>query len=590
MKRDPLLLSNGMRKLLAPTLAVMCFVAYMPALGAGFSDFDDPGFLLETRFWRGLSVSNITEMFTTMRLGHYQPLTYLSHAIEYSLFGLNPAVFHFTNIALHAISAILVMKITQRVIDICMKPTANADLVAWFVALIWMLNPMRVESVAWITERRDVLSAVFLLYAMLLYCDHATERAPKRTFVSCVMMLTLSLFSKAWGITFIAVSMLCDILLFQRLPLNPLQWRKSEFRGVLLEKTPFAALSLIFGFIASRAVLEAGPGSVSDLASWGVDDRLCQAIYGLGFYASHALITFEHAALRELPSSLSFAELRVIAPAAAIVLIAVGLFLLSRTRGTQARLIALALLVFCALVSPVLGITQAGIQIVAERYSYLSTIPLLMLLVPLIATAIDRRRMMTIGTVLAFISLCAVLTHRQSRVWGDTLLLWEQSIASGEDGPILRNFHARQLEQRSKFTLAAGEYRKSLAFDPKYGDSWFGLANSLRGAGDHLGALDASAKAAEFATDTVPAKIGEGLSFIALARHDDAIRSFESACIELERRGNPQRIGRPYLLIAAAYGESGQDEQALVWLRKAAEFPDTREEASRILIDLESMK
>ena len=561
--------SAGARLLFAPMLVVACFVAFFPALGAGFSDFDDVGFLIETQFWRGLSLSNIVEMFTTMRLGHYQPLTYLSHAIEYTLFGLNPAVFHFTNIALHA---------------------KNPDLVAWLVAMLWALNPMRVESVAWITERRDVLSAAFLLAATLMYLKHAATAQWTRAYVICIIALTLSLFSKAWGITFVAVALFLDIMLLKRLPANPTRWNNTDARRILLEKAPFALLSVIFGFFASRAVLEAGPGSVRDLSTWGIGDRLNQAIYGLGFYASHALITFEHAALRELPRSISITELRVIVPAVMSSGIAIGLFALAHRQHERARLISLALLLFMVLVSPVLGLTQAGVQLVAERYSYLSTIPLLVLLAPLLSKAIDRNRTAALIGTLMFCCVCGVLSHRQSRTWGDTLALWEQSLSSGEDGPILRNFYARQLEQREKFTLAAAEYRKSLEFDPNYGDSWFGLANALRGSGDHIGAINASKQAAAFATDTVPVNIGEGLSYVALARYDEAIRSFQTACDELERRGNPLAIGRPYLLTAAAYGESGREDLALEWLHKASQFPDTRAEAERLIVELRNLK
>lgn len=569
---------------------VACVIAFFPAINAGFSDFDDVGFLIETEFWRGLSPWHITEMFTTMRLGHYQPLTYLSHAVEYTAFGLNPKVFHFTNIVLHATCAILVMKIARRVIQLIHASMPHTKFVAFSIALLWAINPMRVESVAWITERRDVLSAALLLGAMLSYIRHATGTGNRREFLFCQILLTLSLFSKAWGITFIAVTLLCDLLLFKRLPLNPVLWRGDRYRGVLLEKLPFLALSIAFGLMANRAILEAGPGTVRDWTQWSLDDRIFQAIYGLGFYAVHTLVIFRHAALRELPSSMSFAEFRVIVPALVICCIVVVLLREWSRNRRRAELITLALVLFVTIVSPVLGLTQAGIQVVAERYSYLSTIPLMLLAAPLIAGALYRRPALAVIALVSLSIMLGALTHRQARVWGDTFELWNQSIRSGEDGPILRNYLARQLEKQGKFTLAAAEYRKSINFDPNYGDSWYGLGNTLRGSGELNASLQAFSEARSLLVDQVPLRIGEGLTLVASGRFDDAIASFRIACEALEQTGNPKRIGRPYLLIAAAYGESGREEAAVVWLRKAMHYPDTAAEATQLLTEIEALR
>lgn len=577
-------------RLLVIGLFVACMIAFFPALSAGFSDFDDVGFLIETEFWRGLSPWHLVEMFSTMRLGHYQPLTYLSHAIEYTLFGLNPTVFHFTNIALHATCAILVMRIAQRVMQFINPTMRHAKLGAFSIALLWALNPMRVESVAWITERRDVLSAALLLGAMLCYIRHATGSGHRWQFLFCQILLTLSLFSKAWGITFVAVTLLCDVLLFKRLPMNPLHWRARQFRGVLLEKVPFLALSIAFGLMANRAILEAGAGTVRDWTQWSLEDRISQAIYGLGFYAAHALVIFEHAALRELPASMSLTEVRVIVPSLVFAGVVTLLVRQWRTNQRRAELITLALMLFLVVVSPVLGLTQAGIQLVAERYSYLSTISLLVLCAPLLARAFDWRRTIVVCALVTILVTLGALTNRQTRVWGDTQELWNQSIESGEDGPIVRNYLARQLEKRGKFALATAEYRKSLAFDQFYGDSWYGLGNTLRAGGELDASLEAFAKALVLLENDVPVRIGEGLTYVAGRRFDEAIASFRIACDELDRTGNPSRLGRPYLLIAAAYGESGREDEAVAWLRKAALYPDSAAEASELLTEIEADK
>lgn len=569
-------------------LTLLCVLAFWPAVNAGFSDFDDHGFLLETNHWRGLSPARLIDIFTTMRLGHYQPLTYLTHAVEYTLFGLNPAVFHVTNILLHCLSACLVARIAARAIELWRPDTdATSRLHAGLIAaMLWAAHPLRAESVAWITERRDVLSGALLLGAVLAYLHLPNRRAYRWT----LALLALSLLSKAWGMTFFAVALLLDVCPLRRLPLQFWRWTRAEYRPVLVEKLPMLALGAVFGFIAAKAVAEPSEDTVKTIADWGVVERICQACYGLVFYVRKTLLPFNLAALYELPRAAGPSEPRF-ALAIGLVCVAGAALLWAAIKGTSRGVaIFIGFALYAVVVSPVLGLTQAGIQLVADRYAYLSTIPLFVLLAGAAIKSLDpskKHHSTPLVGALIVAMIASNLTRTYSERWSDTRALWEAAFAAGQDGPVLRNFYGRQLEKAKEFTKAEEAYRASLAVVPEYGDSWFGLGNALRSQRRLDEAFAAYESAARFMADPVPAYVARGLMRVSdQSRPDLAVAEFAEAVRLTEERGNPSRTGGTYLLLAAAYGESGDDARAVEWLKRAVEFDDTRERAAQHLRDL----
>ncbi|MFZ4576103.1 MAG: hypothetical protein ACOYN0_17090 [Phycisphaerales bacterium] len=569
-------------------LAALCWMAFWPAVNAGFSDFDDHGFLLETDHWRGLSPSHLFAIASTNRLGHYQPLTYLSHAIEFTLFGLNPAVFHSTNILLHAVCACLVARITARVVGLWSPgiPESSTRFAGLIAAALWATNPLRVENVAWLTERRDVLSGALLLGAVLAYLHTPNRRA----YLWCAGLLTLSLLSKAWGITFAAVALLIDVCPLRRLPVEFWRWGRAEYRPVLLEKLPLFALGAVFAAVAIRAQAGASDETLLTVADWGPVERVCQACYGLVFYVRKTLLPTGLSPLYELPATASPTEARFAASIAAVLLSLLAVGWAAFKAGPRGLAVCVAVLVYAAVVSPVLGLTQSGIQLVADRYAYLATVPLFALLAGAVGRGLggppSRRLSVALGAA-ALTLMGAAMCVAQSRSWRDTRQLWDRAFAAGQDGPVLRNFRGRQFEKSKQFVEAEAAYRESLSRSPKYGDSWFGLGNSLRAQRRLDDALDAYAKAGQLMRDPLPAIVARGLVRVSdQARPDLAIAEFKAAVDATEARGNPGRTGSPYLLLAAAYGAAGNDAAAVEWLKKAYDFEDTRPQAEEHLREM----
>ena len=231
------------RAVLPLALILAVFAAFLPSLGNDFVAWDDDLNFTENPRYRGLSAAHLRWMLTTLHGGHYQPISWITLGLDYVLWGMNPVGYHLTNLVIHAANAVL----CYHVIRVLLARTSRARdadvrLAAAAGALFFAIHPLRVESVAWASERRDVLSGFFFLLAVLGYV-RMQDGARARWFVLSLVAFLLSLLSKAWGITLPVVLLALDWYPLRR-----------RLRGrMLLEKVPYALIALAFGVLAFRA-------------------------------------------------------------------------------------------------------------------------------------------------------------------------------------------------------------------------------------------------------------------------------------------------------------------------------------------------
>jgi tetratricopeptide (TPR) repeat protein len=359
---------------------------------------------------------------------------------------------------------------------------------------------------------------------------------------------------------------------------------------LLVQKLPLAALAAGFAMIAARAQQAASDETVRTLASWGVRERVMQACYGLIFYPWKTIAPTRLSALYELPASIGLLEARFVAGVVCVVIVLASVALLAARRPRIGVPLGAAMLAYAAILSPVLGLFQSGIQLVADRYAYLALMPL-MVLVGAGAAILRTRRPRAGGTILAgaaaLAAVLATLSFAQSTLWGDTRALWEHAIASTTPGPVMLNYHARQLEKARELPGAEAQYRASLALNPAYGDSWLGLGHTLRAQGRLDEAIEAYKRATATMLDPTNAHVALGMIRVSNQQRPDlAIAHFAEAARVLESRGNRANSGAVFLLLAAAYGESGNEREAITWLERARRYPDTRPQAEQYLRDL----
>ncbi len=593
-------------------VAAASFVPFIPAITAGFVALDDPGILADTHSYRGLAADNLRWMFTATTMGHYQPLTWVSYAIDYltwgqdpaGLWGLNPIGFHLTNLGLHALNAALVFLLARRLLAAASTGAGSLaiDVCAAGAALLFGMHPLRVESVAWVTERRDVLSGFFLLLAALAYLRafpaRSTAVGSRAWYAVSVALLLLSLLSKAWGMTFFVVLIVLDWFPLGRLSGPIWGWLRVPYRNVLIQKAPYAVLGVAAALTAGYAT-----GSIRftvlSFERWGLDARLCQAMFGLMFYVQKMLWPTRLACLYEIPS-LFHLEPRFVVAIAFTGAAALGAFALRR----RLPAFTAAALTYAVILAPVLGIRQSGPQLVADRYSYLANIAWAVVIAGAALAWARQSGKKAAGPAIAFGCVIAgalgALSWHQTGFWRDSATLFKRVIDTGSDGPIAREFYGRQLSERKQWEEALVQFRTGIEMDASYGECWFSEANTLRQLHRFQEAEDSYLVARKLVADSWRPNLMLGLMLIDAVKDlpddDPKVREsarraemcFRAAIANVESLKLDPAPGRPYLMLAAALDIQGDEPGARQMLQQAAQCPDTRDEALERLREMDA--
>lgn len=543
-------------------VAVAAFVAFQPALDAEFVQWDDDKVIYDNPYFRGFAASNIEWMFTQYKMGHYQPLTWLSYAVDHAISqsrfesapdavkaryknGLDPKVFHLTNLLLHACVAVGFYFLAALLLRLFLPPPEDrrdfaTPACAAAAALLFACHPLRVETVAWATERRDVLSSVFLIPCLLCYVRYAVSKQGSRAqliyYIAAVVLLPVSLLAKAWGITLPAVMLVLDVYPLRRIG-GRSGWLSSSAVRAYLDKIPFISSAIYFAVKAKDAQGTA-LDTLKSLDEWGYLDRISQAFYGLFFYVYKTVWPADLIPIVQIPPNNDPLAARYVVAAVLVVAAAVGLILL-RKRWPAGIVAAVC---YLAVISPVLGIAQSGPQLAADRYSYLACMPWALVVgagllwLARDGTKHERSRAMLpvagVATCVAIVAL-AFLVRRQTRVWHDSRTLWEHTVEVDPQCVLARTNLGMLERQAGNVERAIEHYRAALAIDP---DDYL-LINNLA-----------------VAIRTDPTRIEEAID---LLRH----------AVELQ----PKHADLHYSL-ASALDEAGYTDEALAELAKCVKL------------------
>lgn len=398
-------------------------VVFLPALKNHFA-WDDYALIVRTLGFRGFDLRHLHWMFTTTHMANYTPLAWLSYAVDFSLWHLDPFGYHLTNILFHALNAVLFYFLSRLLLSYSFSSSESwIQYGAAFSALAFSLSPLRVESVAWAAERRDVLACFFYLTTLLLYCRSVLARDEREhvglRLLSIGAYLCAAL-SKATVVPLPAALLALDYYPLERLGAGE---KPARTRAVLLEKIPYAAIGLFAAAMALRAQLVSG--NLTAVAQHAAADRFAQALYGLGFYVRMTALPSGLSALYPLAEGRGPLLLHALGGAGALAAAALAL----RAAGVP-RKARLALWgYYAALLLPVLGIVQNGPQAVALRYSYLSCLGWALLLGAAAAVALRDRPSRWSRGVLACLILWlagnAWSAQTQIASWHDGRTLWQ---------------------------------------------------------------------------------------------------------------------------------------------------------------------
>lgn len=433
--------SVSKKRFAVPALAALVtFLVFFPSLRSGFVSWDDPMFLLQPTGWRGFGPAQWAWAFRSTVGTIWQPLAYLTYGVDFALWGLDPRGYHLTSILLHSVCAALVARIGLELFG--KDEGEKAALPALLAALVFAVHPLRVESVSWATERRDVLCGVFMLAAFLA---HLKGRAR-----AVVLLHALAVLSKGQAVVLPALLVILDFW--------PLRRKPSSY-SAFVEKAPLWIISAL-GILITTGSLER---SRLPLSQHGIAARLVQACYGLVFYARQTLWPVGLSPLYELRAPLDPLEARFVV---AVILVIAAAVLIWRERARQPWLIAAAAF-YGVCLSPVLGLNQCGLQIVADRYSYMACLPLAWIAGAALSAGL--RRASRRGPVLALAALivaalAAACMHQQS-FWRDSEALWTRMAAVDPISATARQGLGTVRANQGRIAEAAALYEDALALD-----------------------------------------------------------------------------------------------------------------------------
>jgi len=550
---------RGLAVILALALVIIAAAAYSPVRQHAFLQFDDADYVVENGAVRaGLTWAGLKWAFSTPYAGNWHPLTWISHMADVQMFGMDAGLHHLSSLFLHLLTTLLVFRLLTRL--------TGAMGASACVAALFAVHPLHVESVAWVAERKDVLSGFFSVLTLTAYAWYTRHPGWVR-YLAVGGSFALALLSKPMAVTLPFVLLLLDA------------WPLARWRGVSLGADAPGAMALLrekaplFAMAAASAVVtflvQRHAGAVQSLDAYPIALRLANMPVAYVTYLVDTVLPVYLAPLYPYPSSITWwqSATAVITLAA----ISVGAF---RWRRDKPYLIV-GWCWFLVMLVPVIGLVQVGSQSHADRYMYLPAIGLFMMAVWGIREwAASRpawsRALPALGV--AVVIAAAVATYRQVMFWQDSVTLWERTVAVTEDNYRAQTNLGFALAAAGQRSRALAAYSEAIRLNPNYPNAHNYFGTLLADMGDHDRAAAEYEAALAHRPRFAEAQNNLGLTRAAQDRLDDAIAAFTEA-LRVDPSFAPARNN-----LAIAYMRQGHPEKAIAEFEEAVrQQPDSAE-------------
>jgi hypothetical protein len=482
-------------------IAALTAAVYWPVLQCGFIDFDDDVYVTSNMMVRqGFSIKGFLWSFGTFHAANWHPLTWLSHMLDVELFGLNPAGHHATNLLLHIVNSLLLFSLLHRLTGFTGR--------SMVVALLFAVHPLHVESVAWVAERKDVLSTCFWFLTMRAYVGYSSRPSLKR-YIFVAALFALGLLAKQMLVTLPLVLLLMDFWPLKRfVPFSGEEGTKLKL--LISEKIPLLAMSALASLIilrahaSARALFSADGGSL--------------LLHGGNAFTSYV----KYITLMFLPVDLALfypfepAAVTGVRVAGAVTVLAV-LSGLAAWQWQKRPWLLFGWSWYLVTLLPVIGFVRVGGQALADRYTYIPLVGLFLIIVWGGAEIAGNRRrgiQALAGVAVAAVAVLSVLTVIQLRYWQNSYALFGHALAVVERNWLAHNNMGILLSQHNRNAEAIVHFQESVRINPKGIEGVRNLGNSYQMAGRYPEAIEAYRQAVRIDPDDVEAHVRLGYAYL----------------------------------------------------------------------------
>jgi protein O-mannosyl-transferase len=577
-------------------LAALVWVVFGQTLSHGFVNYDDDKYVYENPVVsKGLSLGGVGWALSHIHALNWHPVTTLTHMLDCQLYGLQPWGHHLDNLLLHGAGAILLFLAIRRM--------SGATWRSALVAVVWALHPLRVESVAWVSERKDVLSGVFFMLTLLAYCHYVERQKSRARYWMVAALFALGLMCKQTLVTLPFVLLLLDWWPLGRWEMPEGAGWKRGWQGakpLLMEKVPLFGISAVFCMVTLYAQQQALHDSVEVSFPW----RVANALVAYAVYLLQMVWPADLAVLYPHPGSL----LPLWKTGVALLVLG-AVFTMVVFLGRRHAWLAVGWLWYLGMLVPVIGIVQVGQQARADRYTYLPQIGLCMMAAWGVGEMSSGLRWKPwVPGMLSVVVLAALMvtSHKQVAYWKESETLWTHTLACTEQNSLAYYDLGTALLQKGLIEEAIAQYHEALRIKPVFLDAHYNLGNALLQKGRIGEAIVQYREALRIKPSYVEAHSNLGNALLQEGQVEEPIAEFREAlrinpdyvvamnnlayslatagdgrlrngreALEMAHRANElTKEGNPVILetLAAAYAETGRFAEAEETVRRAIEL------------------
>ena len=536
--------------ILCSAIIILIIGIFWPVFSFDYVLYDDGGYVYNNQnVLRGLTLENVKWAFTTFDRSNWHPLTWLSYLLDVELFGMNPGAQHGINLFFHILNSVLLFVILTKITG-----QRSASLI---VAGLFAVHPLHVESVAWISERKDVLSTFFFLMALLCYARYIQK--PSRTrYGFMALSYAIGLMAKPMLVTFPFVLLLLDFWPFHRLNSLTNNFKELTFikRSVplIIEKIPLFVLSAISCVLTFLSQKEGGAVSNIDFFSC-----VSNAFISYFMYLVKTVAPFHLSAFYPFPNNISVLKLSI----SCVVLLCLAVIAIKRVRKSPWIFVGLAW--YIGTLVPVIGIVHVGDLAMADRYTY---IPHIGLFIAAVWSAyffmkrcgIAEKTIVLLGCMIVL--LLSVISAKQVNVWKDSVTLFEHAIKVNENNHVAFNNLGAALALNGEMNEATGYFIKALKIRPEYPEALTNLNVSLGANTRPDQAIEKLKSLIKIHPDNPALAYTLGVLYRHNGELDKAIEEYQRALSENKRFPQAQ------FDLAFVYSIKGEYEKALAEFKK----------------------